>query len=33
MQWVDEDGLGRLDITDEVAAWSRKALAALRLTA
>jgi 8-oxo-dGTP pyrophosphatase MutT (NUDIX family) len=31
MQWVDEDGLGRLDVTDEVASWSRKALAAFRL--
>ncbi len=32
MQWVDEDGLERLDITDEVATWSRKALAAFHLT-
>jgi 8-oxo-dGTP pyrophosphatase MutT (NUDIX family) len=31
MRWVSEAGLADLDITDEVAAWSRKALAAFRV--
>ena len=31
MRWVSEAGLAEIDVTDEVAAWSRKALAAFRV--
>ena len=31
MRWIDASELAGLDVTDEVAAWSRKALAAFRV--